>query len=230
MYAVAAGFRSGSSLVLALCALLWGACGGGGEPGAVPLSKKPADTATDTDDPVMNERTSPCDQVQVDGELVIERERDFTARFTAGEPYTKTVMLFGGERVEAENVLSNAYIIGLDKQDALMLAKKYPDFANCSSPGGQEASSFIVAYDLVPATCEVYEQLTAALRQYQTNVARGGDRTSLRFEGTPLELESVIDDGSGKDVRDQISGQDFHLVTAVEQLTGESVISFGTSE
>ena len=90
-------------------------------------------------------------------------------------------------------------------------------------PGGQEASKYIVPYDLVPANCEVYEQIVAALRQYDTNVTKGGDRTSLRFEGAPLELESVIADATGEDVTDQVSNQDFHLVTAVEQLTGQSV-------
>jgi hypothetical protein len=171
-----------------------------------------------------------CDLVEMDGAFVVEKERDFTARFRVGAPYTKTVMLFGGEPVEDDNVFSNAYIFGLDKVDALMLAEKYPDFYNCSSPGGQEASRYIVPYDLVPANCQIYEQIVAALRQYDTNVAKGGDRTSLRFEGAPLELESVIEDGTGKNVTAQVSNQDFHLVTAVEQLTGQSVVSFGTTQ
>ena len=226
------GFRSLGWLVWVSSVVLWSACGGGGEPAGVSVSKKkPADpgSETDVDAPSMSARVGGCDRVQVDGDVVIEQERDFTARFRAGEAYTKTVMLFGGEPVESDNVFSNAYIYALDKQDALMLAKKYPDFANCSSPGGMEASSFIVSYDLVPANCEVYEQIKAALRKYQSNLARGGDRTSLRFQGAALELESATDEGSGQDVTDQVAGQDFQLVTAVEQLTGESVVSFGTT-
>jgi hypothetical protein len=61
-------------------------------------------------------------------------------------------------------------------------------------------------------------------------VTRGGDRTSLRFEGAPLELDSVIEDATGKNVTAQVSNQDFHLVTSVEQLTGQSVVSFGTTQ
>jgi hypothetical protein len=192
----------------------------------VSVGESPDDAMTRPDVAGMADRG--CDSVEMYGEYVVEHEKDFTARFRVGEPYTKTVMLFGGEPL-AENVLGNAYIIGLDKVDALMLAQKYPDFYNCSSPGGQEASRYIVPYELVPANCQIYDQILAALRQFHMNVNSGGDRTSLRFDGAPLELESVIEDATGKDVTDMVTGQDFHLVTAVEQLTGQSVLSFGTT-
>jgi hypothetical protein len=171
-----------------------------------------------------------CDMVEMDGELVIEHEKDFTARYRVGEPSTKTIMLFGGESVEEENVLSNAYIIGLDQMDARMLAVIYPDFYLCSSPGGMEAAEYILPYDLVPATCEVYDQLLTAFKVFHRNRASGGDRTSLRLEGAPLELVSVTADSNGADVTDQVTDKVFHLVTAVEQLTGESVLSFGSEE
>jgi hypothetical protein len=216
-------------MALALSTWLWAACGGGGgeasvDVGEVPDPMRPAEEAGMTDPAVA------CDVVEMEGEFLVEREKDFTARFRVGEPYTKTMMIFGGEPVEEDNVFSNAYIFGLDKVDALMLAEKYPDFYLCSSEGGQEASSRIIPYDLVPANCEVYEQILSALRQYNRNAASGGDRTSLRFDGAPLQLESVTADATGDDYTDQISDQDFHLVTAVEQLTGESLISFGTTE
>jgi hypothetical protein len=176
----------------------------------------------------MNEPAPGCDMVQVDGEMAIELEQDFTARFAIGEPYEKTLMLFGGEEVEEENTFSNAYIFGLDKEDAVRLAEMYPDFYLCSSPGGMAASMYIVPYDLVPASCEVYDALTRALRVFRRNAATGGDRTSLRIEGAPLELISVTANATGEDVTAEVAEQDFHLVTEVEQLTGESVLSFGT--
>jgi len=228
MYALVAGFRSRASRVLLLSALLWTGCGDDGAQ-AVHVSK-PADAGTaGAGGGSMLDPDHGCDRVELDGDFVLEHEQDYTARYRIGEPYTKTLMLFGGEQVEEANALSNAYIFGLDKVDALMLAQKYPDFYLCSSPGGMEASKYIVSYDLVPATCEVYDQLVAALRQYTKNLAAGGDRTSLRLDGAPLQLESVIADATGADVTDEISGQNFQLVTAVEQLTGESVISFGSS-
>jgi hypothetical protein len=210
--------------------LVWAACGGGESEGYSVHKEPPGamagtGSATSTTHPDRG-----CDQVEMDGEYVVEHETDFTARFQVGDRYTKTVMLFGGAPVEDENVLSNAYIFGLDKQDALMLAKKYPDFSNCRSPGGQEASKYIISYDLVPATCDVYDRITAALRQYDANVANSGDRTSLRFDGAPLRLESVTADATGEDVTAQVTDKNFQLVTAVEQLTGESVVSFGTTE
>ena len=177
-----------------------------------------------------HEATIRCDSVERDGDIVIEHEKDFTARYRVGAPYSRTIMLFGGEPVEEANALSNAYIIGLDKNDALMLGEKYPDFYLCSSPGGQEASKYIVAYDLVPATCEIYMQLLAAFDQFHMNDRAGGDRTSLRIEGAPLELVSVTANATGEDVTDQIHDQDFHLVTAVQQLTGQSVLAFGTTK
>ena len=115
------------------------------------------------------------------------------------------------------------------KMDALMLAEEYPDFYLCSSPGRQDAADLVRAYDLVPADCEIFEQLVRALRRFHANRAAGGDRTSLRFEGAPLELQGVVETVSGHDVTDQVTDQQFHLVTSLEQLTGESVLSFGTS-
>lgn len=229
MCALVAAFRSRSSIALVLLAAwLWTACGGEDQQ-VVHVSKAPDAGMPDMGEGSMTEPARGCDRVEIDGDLVVEREKDFTATFRMGEPYTKTVMLFGGESVEADNALSNAYIFGLDKADAVMLAEKYADFYLCSSAGGMEASKYIVPYDLVPASCEVYEQIVAALRQYFMNVDAGGDRTSLRIEGAPLQLESVIDDASGIDVTDQVGDQDFQLVTAVEQLTGQSVLSFGSS-
>jgi hypothetical protein len=219
MYVWVAGFLS-----VWLCA----ACGGPGEQ-FVEVGEGPDEgmAPMDRDEPA---RERGCERVELDGDFVVERERDFTARFRMGEPYTKTVMLFGGEPVEDANVFSNAYIFGLDKQDALMLAEKYADFYNCSSPGGQAAAEYVIPYDLVPASCEVYDQIVAALRQYDKNVASGGDRTSLRFEGAPLVVESVIETATGDDRTDEVADQNFHLVTSVQQLTGQSVLSFGTSD
>jgi hypothetical protein len=231
MYARVAAFRSRLSLVvLALSALLATACGDDGE--NVVRVHKAADAGMagrSGGGVVEPEPDHACDAVELDGDLVLEHERDYTATYRRGEPYEKTLMLFGGEQVEEANALSNAYIFGLDKADALMLAQKYPDFSQCSSPGGMEASMYIVSYDLVPATCEVYDLLVKALQQYTKNLAAGSDRTSLRLEGAPLQLESVIADATGEDATDDVAEHNFHLVTGVEQLTGESVISFGSS-
>ena len=165
-----------------------------------------------------------------DGDELIEQLEDFTARFEVGSPYTRTVMLFGGEAVEKPNTPTRAYIFGLDKVDAQMMAKLYPDFYLCSSVGGQEAASLIEIYDIVPATCKVHQQLAAALRQFAINAANGGDRTSLRLEGATLTVKSVTADATGQDVSDQVKDQQFHLITAVQQLTGESLLNFGTQE
>lgn len=213
-----------------LAALPLAACGGGEGPGSVSVGEAPDASTPGMDETGMDEPTPKCESVRLDGDFVVEQEADFTARYRVGEPYTKTVMLFGGEAVDDDNVLSNAYIFALDKMDAQMLAERYADFYLCSSPGGQEAASYIIPYDLVPATCQIHEQIVSALRQFRRNSASGGDRTSLRFDGAPLQLESVIEDATGNDVTDQITDQDFHLVTRVEQLSGQSVLSFGTSE
>jgi hypothetical protein len=139
-------------------------------------------------------------------------------------------MLFGGMPVEQPNTPSRAYIFGLDKADAQMMAKKYPDFYLCSSVGGQEAASYIRIYDMVPATCLIHQQLVAAIRRFEANAAKGGDRTSLYLEGAPLTVTSLTDDVTGQDVSAQVSDQQFHLITSVKQLTGESLIKFGTTE
>jgi hypothetical protein len=218
-------------IALVLCIALCAGCGGDGGKSVVSVGDR-QDGGADPDemDMEMVDEDPACDVVLVEGQIVIEHETHFTARFRIGEPYTKTVMLFGGEPVEDQDVLSNAYILGLDKEDALMLAEEYPDFYLCSSPGGQAAAAHVRPYDFVPASCDIYEQLSTALRRFRINREAGGDRTSLRFEGAPLELESVIDDASGGDVTDQVTDQHFHLVTSVEQLTGESVLEFGTTD
>lgn len=170
-----------------------------------------------------------CVDVEVEGDSVVEHLEKFTAKFKVGTAYTRTVMLFGGMPVEQPNTPSRAYIFGLDKEDAQMMAKKYPDFYLCSSVGGQEAASYIRIYDMVPATCLIHQQLVAAIRRFDANAAKGGDRTSLYLEGAPLTVTSVTDDVTGQDVSAQVSDQQFHLITAVKQLTGESLLKFGTT-
>ena len=92
------------------------------------------------------------------------------------QPKMLGVKAFGGERVEEDNKLSNAYIFALDQAAAQMLALKYPDFYLCTSPGGKEAAKYIIPYDLVPATCDVYKQLVAAFATFHKNARAGGDR------------------------------------------------------
>jgi len=221
-------------MALALGGLLCAACGGGDADHAVVSLDETRDAGMGSTSAMSMDGTSrACDLVQMDGAFVVEHEKDFTARFRVGEPYTKTIMLFGGEPVETENVFSNAYVFGLDKEVAQMLALEYMDFYLCSSPGGKMASANIISYDLVPANCDVYDAIVTALKVYKMHNKAGGDRTSIRFEGAPLQLESAVEDATGKDVTDQVTNtvpkQNFHLVTSVVQLTGESVLKFGTS-
>ncbi len=231
MYDVVAPFHSRSPLAFALLVLWCVGCGGESRTDGVSTGPEVAvDMAADMAADMADASDASCWPVMMDGDVVVLQEEDVTSTFRAGEPYTKTVMLFGGEPVEHDNAVSNIYIFALDKEDALTLAAKYPDFYLCSSPGGQEAQQFILSYDLVPATCQVYEQLLSALRAFNRNNATGGDRVSLQFDGAPLELESTIVDATGEDVTDQLLDRDFHLVTAVEQLTGQSVLEFGTTE
>src|SRR5690349_8946523 len=156
MYCRVAGFLSRASIASAM--LVWACCACGGESGdGVSVGAAPDGAVSEGDASRMDEDVDPlavgCDVVEVDGSMVVERERDFTATFHVGEPYTKTVMLFGGERLEEENLIGNAYILGLDKEDAQMLAQEYPDFYLCSSAGGMAAADHILPYDLVPASC-----------------------------------------------------------------------------
>ena len=217
---------SRAALGLSLCAWLCAvACGSDdrkavGVPDAKDAGPEPMTPMTDP--------TKGCVDVELDGTTVVEHLADFTATFEAGTSYDRTVMLFGGGPVEQPNTPRRAYIYAMDKVDAQMMAKKYPDFYLCSSVGGQEASTYIRVYDLVPATCQIHQQLVAALRVYNANVTRGGDRTSLRLEGAPLTVKSVTADTTGEDVSAQVSGQQFHVITKVQQLTGESVLDFGT--
>lgn len=168
-----------------------------------------------------------CNNVTIDDDQVIVREEDVTARFKVGALGEHTVMLFGGEAVTFDNAVSNVGLIALDQSDALMLAEKYDDFYLCSSPGGIEAQNFIIQFDLVPASCLVYNQLVRALADFARNNQAGGDRVSLSFEGAPLTLESVAFDEGGMDVTDQFEQLNFYLITKVEQITGQSLIEFG---
>jgi hypothetical protein len=224
-------FRSRAPLVLvglALGAFLGAGCGG--ESGPSTVSVGGGDGDGDGDSGMAMEDGPRCDDVEIDGEFVIEHEERFTARYRIGERYTKTVLLFGGEAIEKVDTLANAYVLGLDKEDALALAETFPDFYLCSSPGGDAAAERVFPYDFVPANCEVLEKLVTALEQFAINHRAGADRTSIRFEGAPLELLSVVDDASGVDVTDQVKTDSFHLITSVEQLTGQSVLEFGTTE
>jgi len=217
------------SLVLAFCAWLC-ACSASREDKTVVVPDVPDAGEPDAATPDQPALPSGCVDVEIQGDQVVEHLEDFTARFELGTPYNRTVMLFGGMPVPKANTPTRAYIFGLDKVDAVMMAEKYPDFYLCSSVGGQEAATYIQVYDIIPATCKVYQQLVAALRVYAKNAAAGGDRTSLRLEGSPLTVKSVTADATGEDVSDQVADQRFHLITGVQQLTGESLLRFGTTD
>lgn len=222
--------RFRASLAFAFCAWLSAACGDGGRNGVVSVPAAEDAGEPDAEAPDASAMPFGCVSVEREGDELVEHLDDFTARFEVGSPYNRTIMMFGGAPVPKPNTPTRAYIFGLDKLDAQMMAKKYPDFYLCSSVGGQEAASYIQVYDIVPATCKVFQQLVAAFVQYDKNAANGGDRTSLRLEGAPLTVKSVIADGTGEDVKEQVADQQFHLITGVLQLTGESLLDFGTSE
>jgi len=67
----------------------------------------------------------------------------------------------------------------------------------------------------------------SALADLARAAASGTDRVSLVFDGAELTLESVIFDATGGDATDQLQDLNFHLVTKVEQITGESLLDFG---
>jgi hypothetical protein len=215
------------SRAFAVCVWLCVACGASdGKTVMVP----PAEDAGEPDASAQEPGLPPgCVDVEVEGDEVVEHLDDFTARFELGDPYARTLMLFGGMVVPKANTPTRAYIFGLDKMDAQMMAMRFPDFYLCSSVGGQEAATYIHVYDIVPATCKIYQQLAAAFRVYNQNAAAGGDRTSLRLEGMPLTVKSVTVNATGQDVSDQVSDQQFHLITGVQQLTGESLLNFGST-
>jgi len=222
-------FHSRAWQALTLLAWLCAACGESADSFVSVGDGNDAGTRDDGGASTAPEPSSACDVIELDGDFVIEREQDFTARFRVGESVTRTVMLFGGEPVDEINVLGNAYILGLDKADALQVAQEFPDFYLCSSAGGQAVADLILSYEFLPASCDVYEQIVDALHDFNRNARSGGDRTSLRFEAAPLELVSVID-RNGNDVTEQVGEDDYHLVTSVEQLTGQSVLDFGLNE
>ena len=220
---------SRAPLVWALCAWLCAACGDE-ERSFTDVPTAPDAGVVEKKKPDESPQTTGCVDVELDGDKLVEYLADFTAKFKVGASYDRTVMLFGGMAFQKPNTPSRANIFGLDKVDAQRIAEKYPDFYLCSSPGGQEAAAYIRVYDIVPASCQVHQQLVAALRDYDSNASRGGDRTSLRLQGAPLTVQSVVANGSGQDVADQVSDQQFHLITSVKQLTGESLLRFGTDD
>jgi hypothetical protein len=221
---------SRASLVCALCT--WFCAGCSPSPEQSDLVEVPAvpDAGKPEKKPDNSPSTAGCVTVDIDGKAVVEQLPNFTARFQLGASYDRTLMLFGGMPVEQPDAPSRAYVFGLDKMDAQRIAEKYPDFYLCSSIGGQEAAAYITVYDIVPASCEVYQQLVAALRVFNFNDSTGGDRTSLRLEGAPLTVMSVTAVASGQDVSDQVADNRFQLITSVKQLTGESLLDFGTSK
>lgn len=222
---------SRASLVSILCACLCAACAEDRDPHdlvdvpTVPDAGEPAAMKPDA-----SMSPTGCVDVDIDGDTAVEHLPNFTARFQVGAAYDRTLMLFGGAPVDQANAPSRAYIFGLDKVDAERIAQKYSDFYLCSSIGGQEAAAYIQVYDLIPANCQVYQQLVAALRTFAANDSTGGDRTSVRLEGAPLTVTSVTADASGEDVSDQVADNRFQLITSVKQLTGESLFKFGTTK
>ena len=71
----------------------------------------------------------------INGDEVLLATGDLDVRFTKGKSFEDTYMVFGGLQLEHRNAVANVSLAVLSMRDARPIARRYPDFDRCASPG-----------------------------------------------------------------------------------------------
>ena len=76
----------------------------------------------------------------INGDEVLLATGDLDVVFSKGKTFEDTYMVFGGGHLEHRNALANVSIAGLSMRHAKPIARRYPDFDRCASPGAEKAA------------------------------------------------------------------------------------------
>lgn len=136
---------------------------------------------------------------RIEGRQVILDSRDFTHRFRRVGSHAETYMLFGGDATQRSNSPIHAILSGLPIETARAIARDYPDFHMCRSPGADQAKRSIEHLSFVAENHSALANLESALSLFRERLHAGGERTCLRVAGARLTYDSSTVKESGED-------------------------------
>ncbi len=142
---------------------------------------------------------------RVDGSQVVRDAGPLEARFSRIGALDDTYMLFGGDMMRPRNSLTHAFLAGLPIDDARAIAADHPDFHLCKSAGAPRAQERTRSLNLVAADRAARSALEEAVDLYRERLQENGERTCIRVQGAPLNLESVHLEGGGADVTAEVT-------------------------
>lgn len=161
----------------------------------------------------------------IEGDQVMLATGDLEVRFTKGKSFEDTYMVFGGLHLEHRNAVANVSLAGLSMRDARPIARRYPDFDRCASPGAALAKPKVASLDMVPSDGETLEVLASTLKEFEKNIASGGDRVCIQLSGSKLKLESAEIREVKENVTETMKMTDFYLVDSAHRVDCKEALS-----
>lgn len=160
----------------------------------------------------------------ISGDEVLLATGDLDVRFTKGEDFDDTFMVFGGAHVDHRNAIANVTLAGLSVRHAKPIYRQHPDFDRCASPGAALAESKVVQLDMVPVDGDVLETLESSLEDFSDSLRSGGDRVCLHLSGSRLQLASAEVREVGEEISDRFDRAEFYLVDSVRRVECAQVL------
>jgi hypothetical protein len=152
-----------------------------------------------------------------DSEVLLATD-DLDVKFARGKSFEETYMLFGGMHVQHPNAVANLSLAGLSMRHARPIARRFPDFDRCASPGAALAKPKVASLDMVPRDGETLDVLTQSLAEFKQNLESGGDRVCIQLSGENLTLTSAELREMGEDVTDTFRMSEFFLVDSANRV------------
>ncbi len=120
--------------------------------------------------------------------LVAGVDDGFKVTFTVNGPAKETYMVFGGSA--GGSSFSHASFSGIELAAIRRIARRYPDFHRCDSPGAPEAKRMAEDVQVV-ADRATLATLSAAVKDAAARERAGGERLCATIEGQWLTLEQM---------------------------------------
>jgi hypothetical protein len=143
--------------------------------------------------------------------------------FQKTESFDREYVVFGGGAAEGNSVYK-ILLAGLPSDRAQEIARRYPDYYMCASPGADEAKEAIVDLLILPSNNGVLSVLKNAVDTSIKNAEAGsGERVGVRLTGANITLVSAKDRKDGEDFTSKLGGQNYVFVDSAQVVPAKDV-------
>ena len=122
------------------------------------------------------------------GQVLVAGVEGSKVTFTVNGPAKETYMVFGGSA--GGSSFSHASFSGIELAAIRRIARRYPDFHRCNSPGAPEAKRMAEDVQVV-ADRATLATLSVAVKAAAARERAGGERLCATIEGQWLTLEQM---------------------------------------